>query len=35
LSNLPCLRNSTELTKNPSNELVLHSYFLSSVGYVL
>ena len=29
------LQNSTELTKNPSNGPVLHSYFLSSVGYVL
>ena len=31
-SNLTCLQNSTELTKNPSNGPVLHSYFLSSVG---
>ena len=29
------LQNSTELTKNPSNGPVLHSYFLSSVGYWL
>jgi hypothetical protein len=35
LSNLTCLQNSTEPTKNPSNGPVLHSYFLSSVGYWL
>ena len=35
LSNLRCLQNSTEETKNPSNGPVLHSYFLSSVGYEL
>jgi hypothetical protein len=35
LSNLLNLQNSTELTKNPSNGPVLHSYFLSSVGYWL
>ena len=34
-SNLMCLQNSTELTKNPSKGPVLHSYFLSSVGYWL
>lgn len=34
-SNLICLQNSTELTKNPSKGPVLHSYFLSSVGYWL
>jgi hypothetical protein len=34
-SNLTCLQNSTELTKNPSNGPVLHSYYLSSVGYWL
>jgi hypothetical protein len=27
LSNLPCLQNSTELTKKPSKGPVLHSYF--------
>ena len=31
-SNLICLQNSTELTKNPSNGPVLHWYLLSSVG---
>jgi len=35
LSYLLNLQNSTELTKNPSNGPVLHSYFLSSVGYWL
>ena len=34
-SNLLNLQNSTEETKNPSNGPVLHSYFLSSVGYWL
>ncbi len=34
-SNLPCLQNSTELTKKPSNGPVLHSYLLSSVEYLL
>jgi len=34
-SNLTCLQNSTELTKKPSKGPVLHSYFLSSVGYWL
>jgi hypothetical protein len=29
------LQNSTEPTKKPSNGPVLHSYFLSSVGYWL
>jgi hypothetical protein len=35
LSSNLILQNSTELTKNPSNGPVLHSYFLSSVGYLL
>ena len=35
LSNLTCLQNSTELTKNPSSGPVLHSYLFTSVGYVL
>ena len=35
LSNLIDLQNSTEPTKKPSNGPVLHSYFLSSVGYWL
>jgi hypothetical protein len=34
-SNLLNLQNSTEDTKKPSNGPVLHSYFLSSVGYWL
>jgi hypothetical protein len=34
-SNLTSLQNSTELTKNPSSGPVLHSYLLSSVGYLL
>jgi hypothetical protein len=33
LSNLIWLQNSTEPTKKPSNGPILHSYFLSSVGY--
>src|SRR5918993_4515845 len=35
LSNLIFLQNSTEDTKKPSKGPVLHSYFLSSVGYWL
>jgi hypothetical protein len=35
MSNFTCLQNSTQLTKKPSNGPVLHSYFLSSVWYVL